>query len=96
MYDQVADAFRSLHQMFADEIAHLKPRRPSPPGGPAVDPDGFDYLSDNSLLDREKLHHLASPKYYYTIGDYESLSFYCEFLSDEVVRTPSGRMVSVR
>jgi len=61
-----------------------------------VDPDGFDYSSDDSLLDREKLRLCASPKYYYTIGDYESSSFYCEFLSDEVVRVPSGRMVSVR
>ena len=96
MYDPVVDAFRSLHQMSADEIAHFNPLRPSPPGGPVVDPDGFDYSSDDSLLDREKLRLRTSPKYYYTIGDYESSSFYCEFLSDEVVRAPSGRMVSVR
>ena len=95
-YDPVVDAFRSLRQMSADEIAHFNPLRPSPPGGPVVDPDGFDYSSDDSLLDREKLHLRASPKYYYTIGDYESSSFYCEILSDEVVRAHSGRMVSVR
>jgi len=67
-----------------------------PLGGPVVDPDGFDYSSDDSLLDREKLRLRSSPKYYYTIGDYESSSFYCKFLSDEVVRAPSERMVSVR
>jgi len=61
--DPVVDAFRSLRQMFADEIAHFNPLRPSPPGGPVVDPDGFDYSSDDSLLDREKLRLRASPKY---------------------------------
>jgi hypothetical protein len=97
MYDLVVDAFRSLlRQMSANEIAHFNPLRPSPQGGPVVDPDGFDYSSDNSLLDREKLYLRASPKYYYTIGNYESLSFYCKFLSDEVVHVPSGHMVSVR
>jgi hypothetical protein len=96
MYDPVVDAFQSLRQMSADEIAHFNPLRPSPPGGPVVDPDGFDYSSDDSLLDREKLRLRTSPKYYYTIGNYESSSFYCEFLSDEVVRAPSGCMVSVR
>jgi hypothetical protein len=96
MYDRVVNAFRSLRQMSANEIAHFNPLCPSQPGGPVVDPDGFDYSSGDSLLDREKSRLRTSPKYYYTIGNYESLSFYCEFLSDEVVRAPSGRMVSVR
>ena len=82
--------------MSADEIAHFNPLHPLPLGGPVVDPDGFDYSSDDSLLDREKLRLRSSPKYYYTIGNYESSSFYCEFLSDEAVRAPNGRMVSVR
>ena len=47
MYDPVVDAFRSLRQMSADEIAHFNPLRPSPPGCPVVDPDGFDYSSDD-------------------------------------------------
>ena len=96
MYNPVVDAFRSLRQMSANEIAHFNPLRPSPPGGSVVDPSGFDYSSDDSLLDREKLRLNASMKYYSTIGDYESSSFYCEFLSDEVILAPSGRMVSVR
>jgi hypothetical protein len=97
MYDPVVDAFQSLRQMSADEIAHFNPLRPSPPGGPVVDLDGFDYSSDNdSLLDREKPCLRASPKYLHTIGNYESSCFYCKFLSDEVIRAPSGRMVSVR
>ena len=48
--------------MSADEIGHFNPLRPSPPGSPVVDPDGFDYSSDDSLLDREKLCLCASPK----------------------------------
>jgi hypothetical protein len=96
MYDPVVDAFRSLRQMSADKIAHFNPLHPSLPGGLVVDPDGFDYSSANSLLDKEKLRLRASPKNYYTIGNYESSSFYCKFLSDEVVPAPSGRMVSVR
>ncbi len=95
MYDPVLDAFWSLRQMSTDEIANFNPLRPLPPGGPVVDPDGFDYSSDDdNLLDRDKPHLCASPKYYHTIGDYESLSFYYEFLSDEVILAPSGRMVS--
>ena len=97
MHDPVLDAFRSLRQMSADEIANFNPLRPSPPGGPVVDPNGFDYSSDdNSVLDTDKPRLRASPKYYHTIGDYESSSFYCKFLSDEVILAPSGRMVSVR
>jgi hypothetical protein len=93
MYDPVVDAFWSLCQMSADEIAHFNPLCPSPLGCPVVDPDGFDYSSDDN---REKPRLHASPKYYHTIGDYESSSFYCKFLSDEVILAPSGRMVLVR
>jgi len=50
MYDPVVDAFRSRRQMSADEIAHFNPLRPSPPGGPVVDPDGFDYSSDDMFV----------------------------------------------
>ena len=62
-----------------------------------MDPDDFDcsFDKDSSTI-RGKQHFCTSPKYFYTIGDYESSSFFCKFLSDEVVRTPSGRMVSVR
>ena len=72
-YDPVVDAFRNLRQMSADEIAHFNPLRPSPSGCPVVDPDGFDYSSDDD--NREKPRLRASPKYYHTIGDYESSSF---------------------
>ena len=49
MYNPVVNAFWSLCQMSADEIAHFNPLRPSLPGGLVVDPDGFDYSSDDSL-----------------------------------------------
>ena len=38
----------------------------------------------------------ASPQFFYTIGEYETSSFYREFLSDEAVRSSHGRMVTVR
>ena len=59
MYDPVVDAFWSLCQMSADKIAHFNPLCPSPLGCPVVDPDGFDYSSDDN---REKPRLHASPK----------------------------------
>ena len=32
----------------------------------------------------------------FKIGEYETSTFYCEFLSDELIHSPSGRMVRVR
>ena len=56
-----------------------------------------DYLSgEDSATDSENPRLRASPTYHYRLGQYETSSFYREFLSDELVRAPSGRMVSVR
>ena len=94
--DPVITAFQSLRRMSGDEIAHFDPLRPSPPGVPLLHPDS-DYPSDeDSATGREKPRYRPSPDYYHTIGEYETSSFYREFLSDELVRASSGRMVSVR
>ena len=96
--DPVVTAFQSLRRMSSDEIARFDPLRPSPPGVPLLHPDYYsDYPSDeDSATGREKPRCRASPNYYHRIGQYETSSFYREFLSDELVRSPSGRMVSVR
>jgi hypothetical protein len=55
------------------------------------------YSTDKeSVTGREKPRLCVSPKYFHRIGQYETSSFYEEFLLDERVRAPSGRMVSVR
>jgi hypothetical protein len=65
--------------MSADVIACFNPLCPSPLGGPLVDPDDFDCWFDNSSTIRGKQRFRTSPKYFYTIGDYESSSFYWKF-----------------
>jgi hypothetical protein len=96
MLDPVVKTFRNLRQMTANEIACFDPLCPSPPGCPLVDPDDFDDSSVNSTMGRRKLRFCTAPKYFYTIGDYKTSTFYREFLSDELICAPSGRMVSVR
>ncbi len=86
--------------MSPNEIACFDPLCPSPlPAGmPFVDFDDFDCRSfdDSSSMIRVKQRFRTSPKYFYIIGNYESSSFYREFLSDEPVCAPNGRMVLVR
>jgi hypothetical protein len=96
LHDPVLKAFWNLCRMSADEIARFDPLRRSPPGDPVVGTDCFDYSSDDSSEDRGTQRFRTSPKYFYTIGDYESSTFYSKFLSDEVIRAPNGRMVTVR
>jgi len=97
--DPVLAAFQGLRRMTGDEIARFDPLRPSPLGVPRSHPDSYsDYPSaeDTSATGREKQRLRASPKYYHRNGEYETSSFYREFLLDDLVRAPSGRMVSVR
>ncbi len=57
----------------------------------------FNYSSSkDSSEDKGLLHRCAAPKFFYTIGKYEISSFYRKFLSNEALRAPSGRMVTVR
>ena len=57
----------------------------------------FDYSSgEDSSEDKGLLCSHAAPKFFYTIGEYETSCFYCKFLFDEAVRALSGRMVTVR
>jgi hypothetical protein len=96
MLDPVVETFRNLRRMTANKIARFDPLCPSLPGGPLVDPDDFDDSSVDSTTSRRKLRFCTAPKYFYTIGNYETSTFYREFLLDELVCTPSGRMVLVR
>jgi hypothetical protein len=94
LHDPVVDAFRNLCRMTADDISRFNPLRLSSSG---VVSNPFDYSSgEDSLEDKGLLRSCAAPKFFYTIGEYETSSFYREFLSDEAVRAPSGRMVTVR
>ncbi len=92
LYDLVVESFQNLCRMSANEIACFDPLCPAP----LVDPNDFDCSFDNSSTIRGKQCFSTSPKYFYTIGDYECSSFYCKFLLDEAVCMPSGHMVSVR
>jgi len=99
MHDPFLDAFTNIRRMTADEISRFDPLRSSAPGSRVAVSDDFDYsFSDNSSDEGRggSQRVRASPKFYYTIGEYETSSFYCEFLSDEAVRASNGRMVTVR
>ncbi len=97
MCDPVVETFQSLCQMTADKIAHFDPLCPSPPGAPPLHPDDSDNPSDeDSTMGRENPHFCIAPKYFYRIGEYETSSFYSEFLSDELICAPSRHMVLVR
>ena len=92
-------AFQSLCRMTGDEIDHFDPLCSSPPGIPLLHPHSYSVhpSSDKeSVTGREKPRLRASPKYSHRIGNYETSSFYKEFLSDERFRAHNGRMVSVR
>ena len=97
LHDPVVDAFHNLCRMTADDISRFNPLCLLSLGGQVVVSNPFDYSSgEDSLEDKGLLRSRAAPKFFYTIGEYETSSFYREFLSDEAVRAPSGRMVTVR
>ncbi len=86
-----------LRRMTADETLHFDPLRSSALGSRVVVPDFFDYSSSEDSYDERGSQHVrASPKFFYTIGEYETSSFYCNFLSDEVMHAFNGRMATVR
>ena len=97
LHDPVLDAFIDLRRMTADEISPFDPLHSSVPGGSVAVSDLFDYSSgEDSSDERGSQRVRASPKFFYTIGEYETSSFYCEFLSNEAVGASNGRMVTVR
>ena len=98
LHDPLLDAFCNLRQMTADEISRFDPLRLLAPGGRVAVYDRFDYSSgeEDSSDEGDSERVRASPMFSYTIGEYETSSFYREFLSDEAVRASNGRMVTVR
>ena len=98
LHDPLLDASCNLRRMTADEISRFNPLRSLAPGGHVVVSGRFDYSSgeEDSSDEGDSQRVRASPKFFYTIGEYETSSFYCEFLSDEAVRASNGRMVTVR
>ena len=99
LHDPIVDAFSNLRRMSADEMLRFDPLRSLAPGdGYRISvSDRFGYLSGEDSSDEARFERVrASPKFSYTIGEYETSSFYHEFLSDEAVRSSNGRMVTVR
>ena len=65
-------------------------------GGLVAVSDRFDYSSGEDSSDEGGSQRVcASPKFFYTIGEYETSSFYCKFLSDEAVRASNGHLIRV-
>ena len=99
LHDSIVNAFSNLRRMAPDKILRFDPLCSLAPGdGDRVAvSDRFGYLSGEDSSDEGRSERVrASPKFFYTIGEYETSSFYREFLSDEAVRSSNGRMVTVR
>ena len=97
LHDPFLDAFCNLRRMTAYEISRFDPLRSLAPGGRVAVSDRFDYSFGEDSSDEGGSQRIcASPKFFYTIGEYETSSFYREFLSDKAVRSSNGRMVTVR
>jgi hypothetical protein len=98
LHDPLLDAFCNLRRMTADELSRFDPLRSLAPGDRVAASGRFDHSSgeEDSSDEGDSERVRASPQFFYTIGEYETSSFYREFLSDEAVRSPHGRMVTVR
>jgi hypothetical protein len=94
MTDPEVEEFRNLRQMTFSQLEHFDPMSPGPRNIDAdVDPDE-ENSADEVSFKRNKGH--APKRYHYRIGKYEESTYYCQFLSDKLVRSPSGRNVTVR
>jgi len=76
LHDPLLDAFCNLRRMTADEISRFNPLRLFAPGGRVaalgrVDSSGEEDSSDEGDSQRVR----ASPKFFYTIGEYENHLF---------------------
>jgi len=82
--------------MNRSEIMNFDPLRPTFLLGESfVAPDDLDdYSSDGSAMGGRKPR--LPNRYFYRIGEYESSTFYREFLSDQPVRSSCGRMITLR
>jgi hypothetical protein len=98
LHDPLLDAFCNLCRMTADELSRFNPFCSLAPGDRVAASGRFDYSSgEEDSSDKGGSQRVrASPQFFYTIGEYEMSSFYCKFLSDEAVRSPHGRMETVR
>jgi hypothetical protein len=97
MRNPVVETFRNLRRMDAYEIANFDPLRPIRLGESFVAPDDFDDFDDSSVDSATGGRKPRSPnRYFYRIGEYETSTFYREFLSNQPVRSPCGRMVTLR
>jgi len=91
----VVETFRNLRRMNQSEIMDFDPLRPSLLGESFVAPDDLDdYSSVGSDMGGRKPR--SPNRYFYRIGEYESSTFYREFLSDQPVRSLCGRMITLR
>ncbi len=95
MQDPKIDMFRSrnLRQMTFDELERFDPTSPMFDNFVGVN---YDDDSSKNGSPKKKRKACAESRYHFKIGKYASSTYYCQFLSENLVRTPGGRFMSVR
>jgi hypothetical protein len=82
--------FRNVRRMTVEDLDRFDPTDPL-----TSNDEEFDGSSiESSQIKQRKVR--AANSYFYKIGEYASSTYYRQFLSDKLVRTPSGCRIAVR
>ena len=79
--------FRNVRRMTVEDLDRFDPTDPL---------TSNDEELDGSPIQIMLRKVCAANSYVYKIGEYESSTYYRQFLSDKLVRTPGGRRITVR
>ena len=77
------------------QLEHFDPKDPGKIIMADNDPTEGSFVADE-LLEGDRYKPRARKRYHYNIGKYEESTYYCQFLSDKLIRLPSGRSATVR
>jgi hypothetical protein len=95
MTDPEVRVLRNLRRMNFAQLEHFDPKDPGKIIMAENDPTEGSFVADE-LLEGDRYKPRARKRYHYNIGKYEESTYYCQFLSDKLIRLPSGRSATVR
>ena len=82
--------FRNVRLMTVEDLDRFDPTDPLTSNDEELDGSSIE----SSQIKQRKVR--AANSYFYKIGEYASSTYYRKFLSDKLVRTPSGRRITVQ